>query len=85
LTRKNTITDDCGYIDTETNKCVGNCTDPLKFPELEAGVLYCKPSITSSTKDYLRVDSSIFPFDDGSGSFVFFAFADTLTNYSGFE
>lgn len=44
------------------------------------GKLYCKPILTSATKDYLRVDSAIYPYDNGKGSFVFFVFGDKLTN-----
>lgn len=48
-----------------------------KFPEVEKGEMVCKRSEQSSTKDYVRIDSSVYPTETGK-NLVIFVFGDKL-------
>lgn len=64
------------YKDSSTGQCISSCSDPTKYPAIKDGILYCDGS-SSSTKNYIKIDSAVYPQNDGS-QIVIFAFSEKL-------
>lgn len=69
------------YIDQQTSKCLQSCNSSSKYPYILDGKIYCGTPINATNRDYLKVDSSVYKFQDGT-YLTFFVFSHQLTKDS---